>query len=165
MSILEKHNPSWVKLYNQEAEKIKSILGNDVIDIQHIGSTAIKGITAKPIIDIAVLMPIIKNKKGMANILAQAGYAYFPSDSSVERMFFRKGDPVQFHLSLTEKGVTDYWQRQIAFRDYLNTHPQKAKEYESLKKELIKEDPSAGEIYSKGKDYFVKEVIKLSKLR
>ena len=77
-------------------------------------------------------------------------------------MFFRKGEPVKFHLSITEKDKTTYWKRQILFKNYLNAHPKEAREYEELKKKLILEDPEARQAYSDGKNEFVQRMLELS---
>jgi len=160
---VEKYNPEWHKEFEHESKSIREYLGSIVIDIQHSGSIAIKGIASKPIVDIAVLVSNIENADAIESTLSNLGYTYFPKSSSVERMFFRKGNPVKCHLSLTEQGKTPYWERQILFRDYLNAHPEKAKEYENLKRELILKDPQAGQVYTDGKSEFVEEILKLAK--
>jgi GrpB-like predicted nucleotidyltransferase (UPF0157 family) len=161
---LEDNNPIWEKEFNKEVELIKSVLEPDeIIDIQHIGSTAIKNIKAKPILDIAVLVSPDEYIQSYVRPLNKIGYTYYPESSSSERLFFRKGEPAQFHLSLTQEGVTPFWDRQILFRDYLNTHPEAAKEYEALKEQLIKSDPSAGQEYTDGKTLFVLKILEQAK--
>jgi len=161
--LLVEHDSKWNKEFEAEAALIRSVLEDEIVDIQHIGSTAINNIKAKPIVDIAVLLSREEYLQAYTRDLAKMGYVYYPESSSVERLFYRKGDPVKFHLSLTQEGKTDYWRRQLVFRDYLNSHPDKAVEYQKLKEDLLIKDPTAGKIYSEGKSNFVRDVLELAK--
>ncbi len=157
------HNPNWEKEFEEEASAIESVFDNDeLLGIEHIGSTAITGIKAKPIIDIAVMVTPDEFIQGYVRPLNKIGYEFFPESSSVERLFFRKGNPVRFHLSLTQEGKTPYWDRQILFRDYLNANPSYAKEYQELKDSLLKTFPDAGQKYTDGKSEFVAKILKLA---
>jgi len=158
---LSSYSQEWKFIYKQEAEKIKSIIGDFVIDIQHIGSTAIPNIMAKPIIDIAVMISSLDKAKDLIKLLADIGYKYDEPASSSERYFLRKGDPIQYHLSLTALNVT-FWHRQILFRNYLIDHPSIAKEYEKLKLKIIKKDPIGGKEYISEKSSFIQKVLELA---
>lgn len=158
---LSSYSQEWKFIYKQEAEKIKSIIGDFVIDIQHIGSTAIPNIMAKPIIDIAVMISSLDKAKDLIKLLADIGYKYDEPASSSERYFLRKGDPIQYHLSLTALNVT-FWHRQILFRNYLIDHPSIAKEYEKLKLKIIKKDPTGGKEYISEKSSFIQKVLELA---
>ncbi len=160
----EQYNPEWENIFKEEAELIRSVLDEDVIDIEHIGSTAIRSILSKPIIDIAALVSKEEYLQVYTPSLSKIGYTYHPESSSVERLFFRKGDPVKFHLSLSQEGKTTYWERQLVFRDYLNSHLELVKEYQILKLELQEKDPSFGPVYSEGKTEFVRKVLGLAKI-
>ena len=158
------YNPEWQKMFEQEKKLIESVLySEELIDIQHIVSTAITTIKSKPIVDIAVLVTPDEYTQSYVRPLTQIGYTFYPESSSSERLFFRKGDPVQFHLSLTQEGKTPYYERQILFRDYLNAHPDLAKEYETLKLELLKTDPDAKQVYTDGKFSFISKILTLTK--
>jgi GrpB-like predicted nucleotidyltransferase (UPF0157 family) len=165
---LSEHNELWHDEFLSEEKRLKEILGNEIIDIQHIGSTAIPGLLAKPIIDIAVLVSSIQNISYFTKLLEKVGYSYKPDMSSVERIFLRKGDPVKYHLSIACPLHT-YWERQILFRDYLISHLEYKKEYENLKIEAIKELPesdfkdlSRSKGYSAKKGPFVDKILKLA---
>lgn len=158
---LSPHSLTWKKLYEEEAKKIRIAIGDFVLDVQHIGSTAISGIKAKPIIDIAVMLSSLDKAEDLIEPLAKLGYNHDKPESSSERYFFRKGEPVRYHLSLTAPNVT-FWQRQILFRDYLIGHPSLAKEYEKLKLEMIKKDPAGGKKYLNAKSLFVRKVLELA---
>lgn len=161
MMSLVPHDKKWAHLFQEEEKSLRSIFGNSMRDIQHIGSTAIPGIRSKPIIDIAVLLPSLKKAKDFLQPLRQLEYWYDQPSSSSERYFFRKGDPVQFHLSLTAPNVL-YWNRQILFRDYLLQHPDAAREYEQLKVNLLQKDPTGGQLYIDGKSAFVEKVLTMA---
>ena len=94
---LSSYSQEWKTLYDNEEEKIKGVIGDFIVDIQHIGSTAIPVIAAKPIIDIAVLLSSLEKVEDLIKSLAKIGYNYDKPTSSPERYFFRKGEPVQYH--------------------------------------------------------------------
>ncbi len=118
---------------------------------------------AKPIIDIAVLIKTSQDVKKFILPLQELGYTYYPKSSSTERHFFRKGDPVEFHLSLAYQDRGSFWQRQIAFRDYLRSHPEAVTEYVKLKQELLEKDPTGGTQYLAGKTHFVEKILEQAK--
>ena len=163
------YNPEWPKKFEIEAQKIREILGNQILDLQHIGSTSITNLSAKPIIDIGVLVNSIDDIQYFVSKLSTLGYDYKPDMSSVERIFLRKGSPIGYHLSIAcPKHL--FWGRNIAFRDYLRIHPKLVKEYENLKIQNLSETPekdfddlSRSKIYNKGKGDFVQKVLDLAK--
>ena len=158
---LSPYSQKWKVLYEKEAEKIKSIIGDFITDIQHIGSTAIPDIMAKPVIDIAVMIPSLDKARDLIKPLSTLGYYYDKPASSPERYFFRKGEPVQYHLSLTAPNVS-FWRRQILFRDYLINHPSIAKKYEELKLRMIEKDPTGRKDYLNEKSLFVQKILELA---
>jgi GrpB-like predicted nucleotidyltransferase (UPF0157 family) len=158
---LSPHSPNWKILYEKEIKKIREAIGDFINDIQHIGSTAIPGIAAKPIIDIAVMLSSLDKAKKLIKPLAEIGYEYDEPVSSSERYFFRKGKPTKYHLSLTAPNVT-FWQRQVLFRDYLIKYPEEAKKYEKLKLGMIKKDPTGRKSYLKAKAPYVQRILELA---
>src|ERR1035437_2598503 len=133
---LENYNPLWISKFKTEDQKIKEVLGDNILDIQHIGSTSIPNLSAKPIIDIGVLVNSIDDVQGFVSKLSTIGYDYKSDMSSVERIFLRKGNPFEYHLSIACPKHT-FWNRNITFRDYLRKHPEFVKEYEELKKKNL----------------------------
>lgn len=168
-NLLKEYSTEWIEKYNREEKSIKQTLSSEIIDIQHIGSTAVPGLSAKPIIDIAVLVSSIQDISHFTNLLKNIGYDYKEDMSSVERIFLRKGSPVEYHLSITCSLYT-YWERQILFRDYLKSHKEFLDEYKNLKEQAIKEIPdsdfddlSRSGTYSSIKGPFIEKVLKLAK--
>ena len=132
-TLLVAHSDEWKDLYENEAQPIREIFGSYLIDIQHIGSTSIPDLLAKPIIDIAVKISAKNDSDRFIKPLEEAGYIYKPELSSSERHFFQKGNPIKFHLSISYLDQGGYWKRQLLFRDYLRTHPEARREYKRIK--------------------------------
>lgn len=153
---------SWREKFMVERNALKEILGSRALAIEHIGSTSITALASKPIVDIAVLMKKRVEAEQFIPLLQVLGYVYDESCSSKERMFFRKGTPTEFHLSLAYQDQGSFWTRQIVFRDYLNTHSKVRDEYERLKKELLIKDPTGKEEYIQGKGEFIQKVLQLA---
>jgi GrpB-like predicted nucleotidyltransferase (UPF0157 family) len=168
MKGIQSYSSEWPKKYELEAEKIEAVLADDVKDIQHIGSTSIPGVISKPLIDIGVLADSIDNVDVFVKRLEPLGYSYKPDMSSVERIFLRKGDPAEYHLSIAcPKHM--FWKRQIGFREYLRKHPALVEEYNQLKTRNIEMTPqedlsdlSKSKTYNQGKGEFVEKVLKLA---
>ncbi len=160
--VLMPYSPEWEEKYKGEAEKVKIVFGDLLLDVQHIGSTAIPGMLSKPIIDIGVLIGSYKDAEQFIKPLEAIGYSYVQENSSSERHFFRKGNPTEFHLSLAYADRTTFWKRQILFRDYLIKHPQSAKEYEQFKLNILKKDPTIDQAYTTNKDEFVSKIVALA---
>lgn len=131
--ILVPHSSEWKILYEKEASLIKKVFGSTLLKIEHIGSTSIPDILAKPVIDIAVQIQNHKEAEEFLKDLEKLGYIYKPEKSSIERHFFQKGNPIIFHLSIAYLDRGGYWKRQILFRDYLMNHEDARREYEHIK--------------------------------
>jgi len=166
---LQKYSEDWPEKFKIESEKIRSLLGETIRDIQHIGSTAIPGMMAKPIIDVGVLVDSIEDIPFFVEKLKLFEYMYKPDMSSVERIFLRKGNPIEYHLSIACPRHT-FWERQVLFRDYLRKHPKFVEEYNRLKLKNIEvtpkedfDDLSRSSIYNQGKNDFVAKILELAK--
>lgn len=142
---------------------LKNILGNIARDIQHIGSTSIPSIKAKPIIDIAVAVDDFNAVLALEKELKAEGFYYRPKSDLGEQLLFAAGSlyegigDLQTHfIHIVKTGSMD-WINYINFRDYLNSTPEIAKEYEDLKVHLAEVVPtdSGREKYLKGKHDFI----------
>lgn len=156
---LEPYREEWVDLYNREVQRLKDIAGNRFLEFEHIGSTAIEGTPAKPIIDILALVEDLANTKDLIPVLEEHGYEHRPGD--VEgRLFFAKGPRTNrtFYLSITER-VSDFYEEKIAFREYLREHSEAAEQYASLKKRLAKQYPENREKYTAEKGEFIQDIV------
>lgn len=159
---IKSYNPEWIEKFKIEAEKLKVIFGNDLLGIEHIGSTSVPGLPSKPIIDIMVLIDNHENVDKFISKLHEFGYPFDSAshtDKSTERHLFRKGNPTQYHLSVAYMDRGSFWKRQLAFRDYLREHSDERDRYALLKQELIKIDPAGKDLYIGGKTDMVNEIL------
>ncbi len=153
------HNEYWMVWAEDEIGILSALLSGFSPRISHIGSTAIPGIVAKPIVDILVEMPEESDWMEARRILESAGYICMSSSGS--RMSFNKGYTPEgyaekvYHIHLHHYGDND----EIFFRDYLASHPDTAKEYESLKLSLLPEYRNNRDGYTEAKTHFVKDII------
>lgn len=154
------YQPNWLEKFKTEKEILQNIFGDEALNIEHIGSTSIEGLPAKPIIDIAVMIENHKDADKFIEPLTKIGYKY--DSPSAERHFFIKGNPVEFHLSIAYFDQGGFWKRQVLFRDYLRNHPETREEYAKLKKDLLQKYPTGKEDYIKGKSDFVQKVLLLA---
>ncbi|MDE6846937.1 MAG: GrpB family protein [Lachnospiraceae bacterium] len=156
--ILTEHKPYWSEWYVEEAAILQEVLPTDqVVCISHIGSTAIEGICAKPIIDILVEITGDGDFQAFKKCLIDSGYLCMSENE--KRLSFNKGYTEEgfaervFHLHLRRAGDND----ELYFRDYLIAHPDAAKEYEKLKLGLWKLYEHDRDGYTGAKAEFVKE--------
>jgi len=161
---LAPYSDKWVQLFEKEKEALIECLGDLIIDIQHVGSTAIEGLEAKPIIDI--LIGIKKLDEGFQCIepLKNLGYEFKGSLGKSNRFFFSKGDESckTHHVHIVEFGDIN-WENLILFRDYLREHPKVKEEYEKLKKYLSKEYEADREAYTSNKVDFILKIVEQAK--
>ncbi|QPC46966.1 GrpB family protein [Mangrovibacillus cuniculi] len=156
------YKEEWSEIFHKDKNMILQILGNNIVDIQHVGSTAIPGISAKPIIDILVGLKNIFETESFISKLEEKNYKYRPNASTKDRLFFIKGteDFRTHHLHVVQHDSNE-WNRMIHFRDYLRENVNVALEYNKLKEELAVKFPNNREEYTKGKEDFVKQIEKL----
>ena len=153
--ILTAPNPAWAQWYAAEAHRLSGILPADDIRINHIGSTAICGIWAKPIVDILIELPESVPMKRVKDILVQNGYICMSKEThriSLNMGYTSEGFAEQvFHLHLRYMGDHD----ELYFRDYLNDNPNVAKQYEALKLSLRKIYEHDRDSYTHAKTDFI----------
>jgi len=156
---IEPYNPQWPDIFNQETKLLKVKLGSQVEDIQHVGSTAVPGLLAKPIIDIAVLVDDLDITEGWFKPLSDIGYWYKgKQDDMLERRFFAKGAENNRTVYLHVVN-NDEFTRLIKFRDKLSANPKLLKEYSDIKAVLAEQHATNREAYSKAKNDFIKSVL------
>ena len=153
------HNPAWKDAFEVEAAQLIRVLADLVVAVHHIGSTAIPGICAKPIIDILLEVEDIGRLDLETAKLEAAGYEAKGEFGIPGRRYFRKDDgrgvrTHQVHAFQTGDGHVD---RHLAFRDYMIAHPESARAYGALKQLLAREHPDDIDAYMDGKDSYIKE--------
>jgi len=158
------HDPNWSKLFQTEADNLTAVLGQEILAIHHIGSTAIPGIHAKPIVDILVEVRDIKRIDKFNAEMIEQRYRPKGEFGIPDRRFFIKGDDAQrtHHVHAFQAGNPEI-ERHLNFRDYLIAHPEEAQAYSRLKQELALKFPEDIESYMESKSGFIKEVDKKAK--
>jgi GrpB-like predicted nucleotidyltransferase (UPF0157 family) len=155
------YQASWKEKFQTEKEKLQNIFGDKALKIEHIGSTSIEGLLAKPIIDIAVMVKNHEEADEFTESLSKIGYKF--DSMSTERHYYTKGSPDEFHLSIAYIDRGGFWERQILFRDYLRSHSEARDEYAEIKVAMLLKDPTGSDEYIAGKSEFVQKILKLAK--
>lgn len=155
-----RHNYLWEKDAEKTADILKNIFEDYAVDIQHIGSTAIKKIKAKPIIDIAVGLTDLKNIYLFKDKLKSNGFIYDVKSDDSRQLFFKvNNEKSKTHNIHIVNYNSRLWYEYIIFRDYMNISEQKAREYESLKLTVNGKYKYALPTYVKIKSDFIKKII------
>ncbi len=159
---LADYDPEGKTLATGAIEHLWRIFGSAAKDIQHVGSTAIKGIKAKPIIDIAVAVEDFAEVELLMPQLNEAGFFKSKLHAIENDMLLcdddEKADTRSYHIHIVKVHSTQ-WKNYLNFRDYLNAIPDVAKEYERLKVNLATKHPSDRNAYTDGKDNMVARLL------
>jgi len=156
------HDQAWEQNAAQTIEKLKGIFGNVASDIQHVGSTSIVSIKAKPIIDIAVAVRDFDDVIELIPMLEQSGFMYRQHDVAGDMLFVcgnKNTDIRTHHIHVVRSGSKE-WHNYINFRNYLNARPEVAKKYEALKLRLMSEYKNDRPAYTEGKAEFITHVLR-----
>lgn len=161
---LQPYLAEWKQLFEQEATLLRSAMGAAVLNVEHIGSTAINGMLAKPIIDLVVVVCSLNGAEVWIPTLQALGYEHRTHDAVPDRLFFAKGPPSRrtHHLSLAE-ARSKFYTEKLLFRDYLTSHREAFDEYLRLKTELALRFPNDRDSYTESKRGFVERIISLAK--
>ncbi len=160
---LEPYNDKWSKLFDKERELLSSQLNNLIVEIEHVGSTSIEGLFAKPIIDIAIgvssLDVIIKLKEKVKEV----GYIEVPVSLDGKHVFAKYKERKITHFLHVMIYNHNLWVDQISFRDYLRSAPDAKIEYIKLKEELANRYPNDVISYTNEKKKFVDNILERAK--
>lgn len=151
----------WSEAFEDEKEILLRAIGPYILDVQHIGSTSVPGLSAKPIIDIGIAVHDFDEAFRCVAPLERIGYTYRGELGIPRRHYFRKGEIRTHHLHMNEIESKD-WRQTIAFRDYLLANPETAQEYAALKIELAKKYPNDILSYNDGKDEFINRILTIA---
>ena len=154
------HDPHWRDAFEAEAKQVAAALGENVVAVQHIGSTAIPNIHAKPVVDLLIEVREIAEVDGRSLMMESLGYEVMGEYGIPGRRYFRKDnrEGIRTHqVHAFEAGSAEVV-RHLAFRDYMIAHPLEAQRYSELKRRLAEEHPQSMDEYMDGKDGFIKEI-------
>lgn len=162
---LSEYDPKWEVQFDFERKRIIDAIGDKIDGIEHIGSTSIKGLKAKPIIDIMVGVEDLNETSKFITPLSNIEFEYVPKPELTDRRFFRKGlwGNGTCHLHISEMNGSE-WVEKLLFRDYLRNHPKAAEEYVLLKSILATKYKFDRPLYTKHKEPFIRDIIEKAKL-
>jgi len=168
--VLVPHDPEWSRLFDEERRLIGSAFGDIVVAIEHVGSTAISGIPAKPIIDINIGVASLEVAREMKGTFTSIGYEYRPFvpgvtfDGLVDQELYVKGpESLRTHYVHVAVHNSDFWNRTLLFRDYLRNHPDWAQKYGDLKVSLAEKYPNARTEYGDGKEPLILQILEMAR--
>ena len=157
---LEEYNSNWSKMFEEEKENLKKIFKDLAIEIEHIGSTSVEGLSAKPIIDVAVGVENLKDFDRIKDCFKEP-YSV-KEDSVADEILIRKrvGEDITTHLIHVMEVNEKRYQDTIKFRNYIRKHKDILMEYENLKKELAEKYADNRKMYTSSKNDFIQNLIK-----
>lgn len=149
------YDSSWSMQFEQEAEQIKKALGNNCIDIHHIGSTSVPGLAAKPVIDMIPVVLDLSKVDSANTAMRTLGYEAKGEYGIPFRRYFQKGDNQRtHHAHVFELGNSEI-ERHLKFRDWMRSHPEDREAYARLKQELARQYSDDITAYCLGKEDFI----------
>jgi GrpB-like predicted nucleotidyltransferase (UPF0157 family) len=157
------YDETWPASFARERAELLEVFSPVAVEIEHVGSTAVPGLGAKPIVDMMLGADRIAEVEARISRLEEHGYQYMPEHESVlpERRFFAKPRqrPRRFHLHAVEL-ASEFWQRHLLFRDFLRRNPAVAAEYYALKLRLATRFGDDREGYTEAKTSFIEAVVR-----
>ena len=157
-------NPTWAAAFAAERARLLAAVGSHPLVIEHIGSTAIPGIPAKPILDLLAGRGPDRDVSAYVTAFGAAGYAYRGEHGIPGRDYFVLDDAAgrrTHHLHLVEEGGP-LWRSHLTFRDFLRAQPERAAEYAALKQSLAERYPANRDAYTDGKAAFIAAILRLA---
>ena len=147
------YDPIWPQRFEQERRRVAEALGEAVAEIEHIGSTAVPGLAAKPIVDILAGLRTLELPAAAMDAMGGLDYEFLGEYGLPGRLFFRKGRPRSHHVHAVLLG-SDLWERHVAFRDYLRAHPAETDAYAQFKLQLVRDVGGDRDGYVDGKEAY-----------
>lgn len=161
---LDNFSLEWAKDYEKEKKLLKEVLGDRALEIHHVGSTSIKGLNAKPIIDILVAIEDLNMIEEIEELLKEYDYSNRGHQGVEDRYFFAKGpeEARTHYIHFVEPNNNTYYNL-VLFKKYLIEHEEYIKKYCDLKQELAEKYPDDRKKYTAGKSEFISEVVRLAR--
>ena len=159
---IEEHNPEWFEQFEFEKKQLCGMLGDAILGIEHIGSTSIPGIWAKPIVDILIGVKSLQLETFIIDKVIELGYEYFGEAGISGRFYFRKRFPEEYNVHITQIGNV-IWNNNIILRDYLRNNKDEARKYSDLKQNIISQGVDTLLEYSDRKSSYISELLKKAK--
>ncbi len=155
---LTPYNPHWPQLFTEEKQRVEAALAPLSVHVEHIGSTSVPGIEAKPVIDLMLGIHWPEDIDAAESALQRRGYISHGEKGIPGRLFFTFGEPPTLHLHMVSYG-SSLWQGHLMFRDALISDNELAREYVDVKVNLAKQFPMDRQSYTAGKADFIEKVL------
>lgn len=155
------YSPEWARMFEDERAAIEAALVGVAARIEHVGSTSVPGLAAKPVIDIMVGLEDFSRADGLVPKIEALGYEYvqkYEAAMPLRRFFLKDREGVRTHQIHMVGIGTEFWERHLLFRDYLRRNPGVAAEYAALKKELARREWADVNEYADAKTEFIRGV-------
>jgi putative glutamine amidotransferase len=153
------YDPEWSDMFEREAARIRKTLGAVAVRIEHVGSTAVPGLAAKPVIDIQVSVERMVPRERFVAPLETLGYEFVADPTDTEHEYFKKDvRGVRTHQIHVCPVGSEWERRHLAFRDYLRAHPEDSARYAELKRLLADRHPNDVMAYVDAKTPFIREL-------
>ena len=163
---LSPYNPNWAIQFENEKKEISQVFPFSDFTIEHIGSTSIIDLSAKPIVDMMIGIESLAFAEKCIEVLTNLNYNYVQAYDSImpeRRFLFKEKNGIKtVHVHLVEFG-SPFWMRHLFFRDYLRQNSDKKLEYENLKIELARKEWENGNEYANAKGEFIQSIDALRK--
>lgn len=157
------YDPAWPIKFEEEAAILRRVLEPWLVGpIEHIGSTAVPGLAAKPVIDIMAGVETLEASQGAIAAASELGYCYWPYQADREHWFCKPSAAYRTHHLHLVPIRSPHWFRPISFREYLRTHPETARDYAALKQRLATEHHLDREAYTDAKRPFIDRITQLA---
>lgn len=154
------YDEEWPIEFEKEKKILEGILKDFDVEIEHVGSTSIPGLSAKPIIDIAIGVKDKKTLFEIEPIMAEAGYDILNDYETKGEILARKGPPeCRTHYIHMQLIGSEYWDEFMYFKRYMLEHPEEIKKYEDLKKDLSSRYAEERKKYTAGKNEYISEIL------
>jgi GrpB-like predicted nucleotidyltransferase (UPF0157 family) len=153
--IVTEYDPTWPMLFAAERNRVRNACGQAVTRIEHIGSTAVSGMAAKPIVDLLVGVRTLEGIAQYAEKLAAIGYRSVGAALYADRIYLRRRGPPHFDIAVAVDGG-DWWRAQIGLRDYLRARPAEAAAYSNCKRDIFRAGSRTFASYAKDRAPFLK---------
>lgn len=182
---LSEYNPDWKMQFRLHEQRLKNAFKDPSIKIEHIGSTSVEGLSAKPVIDILIGVPSMEKLSGAVDALADSSYIYkkvYDEALPFRRFFIGiKEEYLHLYPNVIEKEEVNiphghrtahihtvpithqWWEDHLLFRDHLRTHPEDREKYEAVKQNLSKNDWKTGNEYADAKTECVLQILNKAK--
>jgi GrpB-like predicted nucleotidyltransferase (UPF0157 family) len=156
------HDPAWALLFEEERDRLAGVFDGRALGIEHIGSTSVPDLCAKPIVDVLVGLEELELTDEQIAAMERLGYEYLGEHGLPGRLFFRK-HPWTHHVHVVRHGG-EHWERQLVFRDTLRSDPDERRRYDEFKRRLAAEGHPR-EAYTELKTPFIREVEARARVR